>query len=400
MEDVVASLFGSAASATAARAGNSPRLLLAPMVRAGHLPLRLWALHLGAHAVFSEELICKKLVRTERVVNYDLGTVDFCTVPQHQSGQVNNHDRVVFRTNAYERDRVILQIGAADALEAVAAASIVAGDVAAIDLNMGCPQHFSISGGMGAALLKKPDTAVDIVQSLRRSLPSHVPVSCKIRLLGTERETITLMQQLEQAGASAITVHARRVPERPRDPARWDEVKNLVDCVNIPVLANGDVWGKADAAKFLDTSGASGVLIARGAIGDPSLAFSSSPYPSLSEQIMDYMALGSLCGANVHQDKWLISQIIRYRRDLPSDHKRNSSLLSQAKTREDLCKLFDVEVPLSRDILWQGIDRGNPHELPSAEAWANVVKKACVGVSAISLVDKGTKRARQDDLLM
>ena len=72
----------------------------------------------------------------------------------------------------------------------------VANDVAGIDLNCGCPQPFSIQGGMGAYLLSHPCTIIEIISSLRSSLPSHVTVSCKIRLLNDSKSTINLINKL------------------------------------------------------------------------------------------------------------------------------------------------------------------------------------------------------------
>ena len=80
-----------------------------------------------------------------------------------------------------------------DALRAIAVtalrcAEMVAGDVAAVDVNMGCPKLFSTHGGMGSQLLKKPETVRDILTTLRRNLPADLPVTCKIRLLGTPHD--------------------------------------------------------------------------------------------------------------------------------------------------------------------------------------------------------------------
>lgn len=86
---------------------------------------------------------------------------------------------VVFRTCALERDRVVLQLGTANAERALRVAKMMENDVAAIDINMGCPKEFSIKGGMGAALLANPDRAKDILRTLVQN--TKVPITCKIR---------------------------------------------------------------------------------------------------------------------------------------------------------------------------------------------------------------------------
>lgn len=80
-------------------------------------------------------------------------------------------------------------------------------DVTAVDVNMGCPKSFSISGGMGAALLSKPETIHDILTTLKRNL--DIPVTCKIRLLKTCPDTVELARRIEKTGVSALAVHGR-----------------------------------------------------------------------------------------------------------------------------------------------------------------------------------------------
>ncbi|KAK4361576.1 hypothetical protein RND71_020528 [Anisodus tanguticus] len=103
---------------------------------------------------------------------------------------------------------------------------------------MGYPKSFSISGGMGAALLSKPELIHDILTTLRRNL--DVPVTCKIRLLKSPHDTVELARQIERTGVTALAVHGRKVPDRPRDPAKWNEITDAA--LSIPVIANGDVF--------------------------------------------------------------------------------------------------------------------------------------------------------------
>ncbi|KAJ4923578.1 hypothetical protein JOQ06_004116 [Pogonophryne albipinna] len=119
---------------------------LAPMVRVGTLPMRLLALDYGADVVYCEELIDIKMAQCERVVNEVLHTVDF----------VAPDERVMFRTCEKEKERVVFQMGTADPDRALIVAKLVEKDVAAIDVNMGCPKEYSTKGGMGAALLSDP----------------------------------------------------------------------------------------------------------------------------------------------------------------------------------------------------------------------------------------------------
>lgn len=108
-------------------------------------------------------------------------------------------------------------------------------DVSAIDVNMGCPKSFSLKGGMGAALLTKPERIRQILTKLVQNL--SVPVSCKIRLLPTFEETLELVRMIEQTGVSAIAVHGRTKEERPQDANRDQLIRQLAEAVSIPVIA-------------------------------------------------------------------------------------------------------------------------------------------------------------------
>lgn len=106
----------------------SNKVILAPMVRVGTLPMRLLALRFGADLVYTEELIDYKLMKCRKVINSTLKTVDFI--------DETDGNNVVFRTCEEEKGKVILQIGTADASRALKAAKLVEEYVAGIDVNM------------------------------------------------------------------------------------------------------------------------------------------------------------------------------------------------------------------------------------------------------------------------
>ncbi|KAG0613157.1 hypothetical protein M758_6G080900 [Ceratodon purpureus] len=235
--------------------------VLAPMVRVGGLPFRMLAASYGADITYGEEIVDHKMVRCRRVENETLGTVDFV-----ESGS----NDVVFRTCDAEKGRVVFQVGTADAVRCLKAATLVANDVAAFDVNMGCPKSFSTSGGMGSALLSKPELIHDILTTLKRNL--NIPVTCKIRLLKTYGETVELARRIEKTGVAALAVHGRRVPDRThRDPAKWDGIREVVSALSIPVIANGDVLEYDDFRRIKDATGTSSVMVARGAMWNASV---------------------------------------------------------------------------------------------------------------------------------
>ncbi|XP_022132401.1 tRNA-dihydrouridine(20) synthase [NAD(P)+]-like isoform X2 [Momordica charantia] len=236
------------------------KLILAPMVRVGTLPFRLLAAQYGADITYGEEIIDHKMVKCERRLNERVGSTDFVE---------KGTDNVVFRTCSLERSQVVFQMGTSNAVRALTAAQIVCQDVAAVDINMGCPKSFSISGGMGAALLNKPDLIHDILTTLRRNL--NIPITCKIRLLSSSQDTVELARRIETIGVSALVVHGRRVADRPRDPAKWSEIADVVAALSIPVIANGDIFEYADFQRVKVDTGASSVMVARGALWNASI---------------------------------------------------------------------------------------------------------------------------------
>ncbi|KAM3756843.1 hypothetical protein ACB098_02G143500 [Castanea mollissima] len=276
------------------------KLVLAPMVRVGTLPLRLLAADYGADITYGEEIIDHKFVKCERRVNEHIGSTDFIE---------KGTDNVVFRTCNEERNRVVFQIGTSDAVRALTAAQLVCKDVAAVDINMGCPRSFSISGGMGAALLTKPELIHDILMTLKRNLDT--PVTCKIRLLKSSQDTVELARRIEKTGVSALAVHGRRVADRPRDPAKWSEIADVVAALSIPVIANGDVFEYDDFRCVKDATGASSVMVARGALWNASI-FSPKGKVSWEDVKRDYIRKSILWDNDIKSTKHTLKEMIMH----------------------------------------------------------------------------------------
>ncbi|KAJ1618996.1 hypothetical protein T492DRAFT_1138159 [Pavlovales sp. CCMP2436] len=268
---------GGQSGAKTAEALYRGKVVLAPMVRAGTLPLRLLALAYGADTVYSEELVDLKVMKLLRVENTALGTVDFVLPGPHPT--------VIFRTDpAKERGHLVFQLGSASPETAVAAAKVVMADVDGVDLNMGCPKKFSLQGGMGAALLKDSDRAAEIISALRRELPARIAVSCKVRLLEDTEATLSLVRKLVAAGAHSVAVHLRQVDTDNKMPADWTQLRAIMAAVDVPIVANGSVFQRAHIAQLRQVAGDCekaprlGVMVARGALINPSI-FAPQPEP-------------------------------------------------------------------------------------------------------------------------
>ncbi|KAM9701118.1 tRNA-dihydrouridine(20) synthase [NAD(P)+]-like, partial [Menidia menidia] len=281
---------------------------LAPMVRVGTLPMRLLALEYGADLVYSEELIDIKMVQCQRVENELLQTVDF----------VAPDERVMFRTCDREKHRVVFQMGTADPDRALAVARLVEKDVAAIDVNMGCPKEYSTKGGMGAALLSDPDKIEAILKTLVAGVSK--PVTCKIRILPSLEETIRLVQRIQSTGVAAIAVHGRFKEERPRHPVHCDYIQAIVQNVSIPVIANGGsldlVRTHEDLQGFRRATGAESVMLARAAMWNASVFRRGGPVPV--ETVMeDYLKYALRYDNNVFNTKFCLCQMLREKVESP-----------------------------------------------------------------------------------
>lgn len=138
-----------------------------------------------------------------------------------------------------------------------------------IDVNMGCPVPKVANHGEGSGLLRTPETAFAIIRAMRDAV--DVPLSAKIRIGWEERDPhiADFARGLEAAGCDFLAVHGRTRSQYYSGDADWSAIAEVVKAVQIPVLANGDVVDAASARAILDSTGAAGVMVGRGALGRP-----------------------------------------------------------------------------------------------------------------------------------
>ena len=170
-----------------------------------------------------------------------------------------------------EEPRLVLQLFGRDPdIVAEAARRITAlGIYDGIDLNMGCPAKKIAPSGEGCGLMRTPETAC---QMMRRTVAaSAVPVTVKMRL-GYDGEHINVIEfarMAEDAGISSITVHGRTREQQYGGEADWEMIARVKQSVRIPVIGNGDIFTSEQAIRFQKESGTDGVMIGRGAMGNP-----------------------------------------------------------------------------------------------------------------------------------
>lgn len=152
-----------------------------------------------------------------------------------------------------------------------------------IDINMGCPvPKVAVRSKAGSALLKNPEKIGDIVEAVVET--SNVPVTAKIRS-GWDSTCVNALEVagiIEDAGASAITVHPRTREQRYGETADWSIIRQVKDSANIPVIGNGDIRTCYDAKRMIDETCCDAVMIGRGVLGNPWLI----------KQCIDYLDYG------------------------------------------------------------------------------------------------------------
>lgn len=165
--------------------------------------------------------------------------------------------------------RAVQLLGNEPEVLAAAARQAVADGAQIIDLNMGCPAKKVCRKAAGSALMAEPDLVADLLNAVVRAV--DVPVSLKIRT-GVDAEQInavTIAQIAEQAGVCLLSIHGRHRAQRYEGTAEYDTIAAVVDAVEIPVLANGDIDSVPKARFVLEHTQAAGIMVGRAALGQP-----------------------------------------------------------------------------------------------------------------------------------
>jgi tRNA-dihydrouridine synthase B len=220
------------------------RAFLAPMAGITDAPMRRLAERFGAGLVVSEMIASAALSTGHREMVRKLG----------KSGALPH----------------VVQLAGCEA-EWMARGAVIAADAGAdiIDINMGCPSKRVTNGYAGSALMRVPDTALELVEAVVSA--TRLPVTLKMRL-GWDDDCLNAAQIARRAvgaGVQMITVHGRTRQQFYKGTARWELVRAVVEAVDVPVVVNGDIVDLAAARRALSLSGAAAVMIGRGAQGKP-----------------------------------------------------------------------------------------------------------------------------------
>ncbi|XP_023177479.1 tRNA-dihydrouridine(20a/20b) synthase [NAD(P)+]-like [Drosophila hydei] len=237
--------------------------------------------------------------------------VQLAFTPMMISDSINNSEKA--RQNEFTTGLddlpLIAQFAAKDAMEFVTSAQLIYPYVDGVDLNCGCPQSWAIAKGYGCGLLRQPEQVRDVVQSLRRTLPSDFSVSVKMRLLNSSdnqtsvQKTIQLAQQLEHCGVTFLTLHGRTPAQKhSKDTLNVEAMANVVKSLHIPLIVNGNVESYQDACELHAQTDAAGVMAARGLLANPALFNSDYRLATTTpkECLQQWLDIAESAGDNLH----------------------------------------------------------------------------------------------------
>lgn len=220
-------------------------IILAPMAGVTDLPFRLLCHEQGAGMAVTEMVSAKAILYK------------------------NKNTKELMAVDPAEGPVAVQLFGSDPEIMAEIAAQIEDGPFAAIDVNMGCPVPKIVNNGEGSALMKDIKLAEKILTSIVKAVKK--PVTVKFRKGFNDQcvNAVEFARMAESSGVSWVAVHGRTREQYYSGTADWEVIRQVKEAVKIPVIGNGDIFHAQDAARMLEETGCDGVMVARGAKGNP-----------------------------------------------------------------------------------------------------------------------------------
>lgn len=220
-------------------------IVLAPMAGVTDLPFRLLCKEQGA------DLICTEMVSAKGIMYNNKNTEELLRIEQQERP-------------------VSLQLFGADAdIISEQAKRIEERNFDILDINMGCPVPKVVNNGEGSALMNDIPLAAKIVEKTVKAIEKPVTVKFRKGFALDDVQAVEMAKAMESAGAAAVAIHGRTREQYYSGKADWDIIAAVKQAVTIPVIGNGDIFTPKDAKRMLEYTKCDGIMVARGARGNP-----------------------------------------------------------------------------------------------------------------------------------